>query len=680
MDQFIAQILAKLDTRQAEADLKSITDKKYQIDVELNLTNKSLDVNKILSGLESSFKTSGQNIGKSFNTGLQSGMSTSKFDGHTYIKNYLDGLKRDQKEAESVAKQFNVSQNNALKAVKSRNSAETKANNENIKQQQQQQKELESIEKARLKSIEDSKKREEKTILNQNKAINKQLENDYKQQQKEQQKLTEQNLKQISKSEQNSKKIQAQQRIAELKSNAVQKNAHNGQLIQQGKDNIVKWKQQYKDSQDDANSRALVEAYKQASEYQKNEEEYLIQRNKYLAEGKKQAQEYYSEQQQNLKSINNSEQSWKKIQAQQKIAELQNNAIQKNAHTNELVNQGKSNIEKWKQQYQDQSKYIEKINELNERSTKISNTFLDDSFKQKYGNTSGYSKVIDNLEKVKTLQSEVNAEIEKGSSADFNKVNNGLKEMNSLISKSETQYSNLSKPIGVLDSTIASNKTLNWLKENSKASKELGDAFEVLAKKQKTATTSGELESYNKEFNSLVNIAKQKGLTGKSWFDEGKRAFTQIAEFTGMYGLAQNLMQDLPREMVQAVYDVDTAMTNLYKVTDETSAKYNEFLDSAGTKAKELGRDMSSYIEQTANWSKLGYSLDQAAELSKVSSIYANVGEVDDATAVSDIVTAMKAFNIEAENSITIIDQLNALGKFIAHVYSNIYLVSSYIG
>ena len=97
MDQFIAQILAKLDTRQAEADLKSITDKKYQIDVELNLTNKSLDVNKILSGLESSFKTSGQNIGKSFNTGLQSGMSTSKFDGNTYIKNYLDNFPKVQK-------------------------------------------------------------------------------------------------------------------------------------------------------------------------------------------------------------------------------------------------------------------------------------------------------------------------------------------------------------------------------------------------------------------------------------------------------------------------------------------------------------------------------------------------------------------------------------------------------
>ena len=568
MDQFIAQILAKLDTRQAEADLKSITDKKYQIDVELNLTNKSLDVSKILSGLESSFKTSGQNIGKSFNAGLQSGMSASKFDGNTYIKNYLDGLKRDQKEAESVAKEFTVSQNNALKAVKSRNSAETKANNENIKQQQQQQKELEAIEKARLKSIEDSKKREEKIILNQNKVINKQLESDYKQQQKEQQKLTEQNLKQISKSEQNSKKIQAQQRIAEL----------------------------------------------------------------------------------------------------------QNNAIQKNAHTNELVNQGKSNIEKWKQQYQDQSKYIEKINELNARSEKISNTFSDDSFKQKYGNTSGYSKVIDNLEKVKTLQSEVNAEIEKGSSADFNKVNNGLKEMNSLISKSETQYSNLSKPIGALDATIASNKTLNWLNENSKATKELGDAFEDLARKQKSATTSGELESYNKQFNNLVNIAKQKGLTGKSLFAEGKRAFTQIAEFTGMYGLAQNLIQDLPREMVNNVIQLDDSLIELQKVSDLAGTSLDNFVKKAYDASSEVARTGREVIDATTTFKKAGYTLDESFNLSKTAMVMMNVGDgidsVDEAS--SALIATLKGFQLSDSSAMDVVSMINETSNTSAIDFDNI--------
>lgn len=39
------------------------------------------------------------------------------------------------------------------------------------------------------------------------------------------------------------------------------------------------------------------------------------------------------------------------------------------------------------------------------------------------------------------------------------------------------------------------------------------------------------------------------------------------------------------------------------------------------------------------------------------------MGEVDDATAVSDLVTAMKAFNIESSNAITIVDSLNKLGN-----------------
>ena len=72
---------------------------------------------------------------------------------------------------------------------------------------------------------------------------------------------------------------------------------------------------------------------------------------------------------------------------------------------------------------------------------------------------------------------------------------------------------------------------------------------------------------------------------------------------------------------------------------------------------------MSSYINQTAEWSKLGYSLDDSEKLSKLSSIYANVGEVSDDTAVSDMVTAMKAYNIKANDASKITDALNILGN-----------------
>ena len=43
--------------------------------------------------------------------------------------------------------------------------------------------------------------------------------------------------------------------------------------------------------------------------------------------------------------------------------------------------------------------------------------------------------------------------------------------------------------------------------------------------------------------------------------------------------------------------------------------------------------------------------------------IYSKVGEVDNDTSVKDLVTIMKAFNIEADDSITIVDRLNKLGN-----------------
>ena len=453
MDQFIAQILAKLDTRQAEADLKSITDKKYQIDVELNLTNKSLDVNKILSGLESSFKTSGQNIGKSFNAGLQSGMSASKFDGNTYIKSYLDGLKRDQKEAESVAKQFNVSQNNALKAVKSKNTASAKYDSQIKKEIESQKKQLDQYQ-------------------------------------------------------------QYQSRLSDLK----------------------------------------------------------------------------------RKDISN------------------------------------------------------------------------------FSNTSGYAQIKKNLQDIETLQSKVNAEMSKGYDTNFDSVNSDLKEMNSLLNKTERLYSNLSKPIGALDATIASNKTLNWLKENSKASKELGDAFEVLAKKQKTATTSGELESYNKEFNSLVNIAKQKGLTGKSWFDEGKRAFTQIAEFTGMYGLAQNLIQDLPREMVNNVIQLDDSLIELQKVSDLAGTSLDNFVKKAYDASSEVARTGREVIDATTTFKKAGYTLDESFNLSKTAMVMMNVGDgidsVDEAS--SALIATLKGFQLSDSSAMDVVSMINETSNTSAIDFDNI--------
>ena len=218
----------------------------------------------------------------------------------------------------------------------------------------------------------------------------------------------------------------------------------------------------------------------------------------------------------------------------------------------------------------------------------------------------------------------------------------------------------------VLASTVAetsANKVVSYMNENSKAVKKYGEELRQLEQQYRSMTTVEEKATNDKTFANLKSKISSEGLAGASAWDDAKRAFKQIGQFAMTYGMIQNVAMDVPSKIISAVTDVDSAMTNLYKVTDETDQRYQKFLSNAGNSSKALGRDMSSYINQTAEWAKLGYSLADSEQLSKLSSIYANVGEVGDETAVSDMVTAMKAFNMQASDAQKIIDSYNRLGN-----------------
>lgn len=283
--------------------------------------------------------------------------------------------------------------------------------------------------------------------------------------------------------------------------------------------------------------------------------------------------------------------------------------------------------------------------------------FNGDTFYKQYFNQA--KKDIKEAERVQTNFNKSLSELDtKGIDKNALKAVNARKKAESEYQKEITKRQ---KSFSQLDATIASNKTLSWLKNNSKAAKDYGDILTDLAQKQRLATNSEDLRKYTKQVNAIKAEATALGKTGRSAFEEIGNSFKRIGQFAYTYGLIQ--LPNKIGEMYQEVVKVDTAMTNLYKVTDETSAAYDKFLKGSSTTAKELGRDISSYITQTSEWAKLGYNMNSSSELAKISSIYSNVGEVDDKTAVSDLVTVMKAYNMQDTQAINIVDMLNQLGN-----------------
>lgn len=60
------------------------------------------------------------------------------------------------------------------------------------------------------------------------------------------------------------------------------------------------------------------------------------------------------------------------------------------------------------------------------------------------------------------------------------------------------------------------------------------------------------------------------------------------------------------REGITAIKDIDTALTELKKVTDATEESYEKFLDTAAKTADKVGSTIKDVVSSTADWARLG--------------------------------------------------------------------------
>ena len=206
---------------------------------------------------------------------------------------------------------------------------------------------------------------------------------------------------------------------------------------------------------------------------------------------------------------------------------------------------------------------------------------------------------------------------------------------------------------------------------------ELMATYNSIADELKTAARSGDaklmettLNSAAQKVSNLKAHVQELGLEGKTVGQVFSDLFGQHFS-TAIAMAAVHLLQGSLQQIYQNVVDIDTAMTELKKVTNETGSTYQSFLTEAGTRAKNIGTDVSSVVNATADYARLGYSLSDATKLADVSAVYYNVGDDLDSfdKATENIVGTMKAFNIQANDAISLVDKLNNV--------SNNYAVSS---
>lgn len=179
-----------------------------------------------------------------------------------------------------------------------------------------------------------------------------------------------------------------------------------------------------------------------------------------------------------------------------------------------------------------------------------------------------------------------------------------------------------------------------------------------------------ELESANprnlKEITSeIINIENAEiraGRAGRSFFDTLKNSgFHQIAaQMAGMFGLYDVI--NLGKEGFNVVRELNTALTEMRKVSDESLQSLKNYQNTTFDTADAVGTTAKQIQNSTADWMRLGESMNQAAESAKDANVLLNVSEfegIDEAT--ESLVSMSQAY--KDLDKMDIIDVLNNIGN-----------------
>lgn len=212
--------------------------------------------------------------------------------------------------------------------------------------------------------------------------------------------------------------------------------------------------------------------------------------------------------------------------------------------------------------------------------------------------------------------------------------------------------------------TILGNQIQTWMNNNTKAAKIYRTELEQIQRDLANVGNASQLKAVSSAFNELKTTATAAGNAGKGILTRLKDNLTNLSPLFGMGAMINTAIRGL-KDMYQNVVSIDSAMTELRKVTNETEQSYSRFSNSASKRSVELGTTISDYINSTASFARLGFSLVDSQELAEVANVYNVVGdEVKNIDAASSsVISTLQAFGIEASNAMFIVDKFNEVGN-----------------
>ena len=158
-------------------------------------------------------------------------------------------------------------------------------------------------------------------------------------------------------------------------------------------------------------------------------------------------------------------------------------------------------------------------------------------------------------------------------------------------------------------------------------------------------TDAKQLSNVRAQIAAFTSELKANNLASQSLGDKWKRLIDRAKDLFSAAS-AVTLIFSQVKQAVSSFLQLDTAMTNLYKVQDRITSRdqFSGLLTKWNKLAQNLAVTTESLISSMEAWSKIGFDLDMSEQLAEITSIFEKTAEISNEKATSTLISAAQAF------------------------------------
>lgn len=283
------------------------------------------------------------------------------------------------------------------------------------------------------------------------------------------------------------------------------------------------------------------------------------------------------------------------------------------------------------------------------------------------------TSVEEGTDPVQAAKTWATSNLTKTAASNINSITDALNALNNEYSEATQEAKNFNaatsqeRSFNKASTEVANLKSMihDYLDANKKLQgTDTGKGFYELLNALNSSDAPARIGELKKRYAELRAESKQLGLETETLVDKFEKLFGQHLS-TMITMAALHKIQDALRIVYQNVVEIDTAVTELRKVSEYAGKSLEEYMSRASEQAQKLGVSISDYINSTADWKRLGYSDEDAENMATYSTLLKNVGDrIDDVnTSSSYLISTLQGFGLLADQAEDVVNKIDAVAN-----------------